>query len=167
MAKKGFILRIAPSRQDRVPEALERNQVIVGWAKAPGLLDLDLTREGFRAIIQNVYHPDADNLRKAGIAAGNLWRFLRTMEVGDLVIVPYMSEFYVGKIEGDPFYDETKVDEDSAYRRPVKWLNGKRAIPRANATPALAARLKTQLTCVDATDLVTEIEDCLERVQGG
>ena len=167
MAKHGFILRIAPSRRDRVPEALERNQLIAGWAKAAGLLDPDLKREGFRAIIQNTYHPDADNLRKAGRSAGSLWRFLRTMEIGDLVVVPHKSEFYVGEIEGDPVYDETKVDEDSAYRRPVKWLNGKRAIPRASTPPALAACLKTQLTCVDATDLVTEIEDCLERAQGG
>ena len=99
-----------------------------------------------------------------------MWRFIRDMKIGDLVVVPHGSEFYVGEVAGPAFYDENKVDEDSAYRRPVKWLNGKRPIPRAVAKSALLSRMKTRGTSADATDLVEEIEeikDWGERTKSG
>ena len=168
MAKNGFVLRIAPDGEDKVSEALKNDQLIIGWAGAKDLLDPGLERKDFREIVHEEYYNKDGNLQRAGKAAGNLWRFIRVMEIGDLVVVPHKkSEFYVGEVEGDACYDETKVVEDSAYRRPVKWLNGKHAIPRARATSALAARLKTRWTCLEVTNLVTEIKDCLERAQAG
>ena len=167
MVKKGFILRIAPSMEDRVPEALEHDQLIIGWAAAKGLLDPELEWDRFREIIGKEYYADAENLRKAGNAAGHMWRFIRDMQVGDLVVVPHDSEFYVGEVAGVAFYDENKVDEDSAYRRRVKWLNGKLAISRKAAKSALVSRMKMHGTCADATDLMKEIEDCLATAKSG
>ena len=161
MAKNGFVLRIAPSMEDRVSEALENDHLIIGWAEAKGLLDPELEWEEFREIVRETYYVEAKNLRKAGNAGGHMWRFLRDMKRGDLVVVPYGSEFYVGEVTGPAFYDENKVDEDSAYRRPVKWLNRKLGIPRVIAKSALVSRMKARGTCADATDLVEEIEDCL------
>ena len=161
--RNAFVLRIAPSGRDCVSEALENDHLIIGWSAAKGLLDEDLQWEGFREIIRETYHPDAENLRQAGNAGGHMWRFIRDMKIGDLVVVPHGSEFYVGEVEGPAFYDENKVDEDSAYRRPVRWLNEKRPIPRAVAKSALLSRMKTRGTSADATDLVKEIEDCLDR----
>ena len=148
--KNGSVLRIAPSGGDRVSEALENGHLIIGWSAAKGLLDEELEWEGFREIIREVYSPDAEKLRKAGSAGGHMWRFIRDMKIGDLVVVPHGSEFYVGEVAGPAFYDENKVDEDSAYRRPVKWLNGKRPIPRAVAKSALLSRMKTRGTSADA-----------------
>ena len=162
MAKNGFVLRIAPGGGDRVLEALESDYLIIGWAEAEGLLDLELEWDGFREIIREAYYSDDENLRRAGNAGGHMWRFIRDMKVDDLVVVPYGSEFYVGEIRGDAFYDTSKVDEDSAYRRPVKWLNGKSPIPRAIAKSALLSRMKTRGTSADATDLVEEIDECVE-----
>lgn len=34
---QAFVLRITPSEIDRVPEALESNQIIIGWANTEGL----------------------------------------------------------------------------------------------------------------------------------
>ena len=161
MARNGFVLRIAPSGEDRVSEALESDRLIIGWAKAEGLRDPQLDWEGFREIIRKAYYSDDENLRRAGNAGGHMWRFIRDMKVDDLVVVPYGSEFYVGEIKGDAFYDTSKVDEDSAYRRPVRWLNSKRPIPRAIAKSALLSRMKTHGTSANAKDLVEEIDDCL------
>ena len=158
MAKNGFVLRIAPGGEDRVSEALESDHLIIGWAEAEGLLDLELEWEGFREIIRKACYTDAENLRGAGNAGGHMWCFIRAMKTGDLVVVPHGSEFYVGEVTGPAFYDESKVSEDSAYRRPVKWLHGKRAIPRAWAKSALLSRMKTRATSAYATDLVKEIE---------
>ena len=55
MAKNGFVLRIAPGGEDHVSEALESDHLIIGWAEAEGLLDLELEWEGFREIIREAY----------------------------------------------------------------------------------------------------------------
>ena len=91
-----------------------------------------------------------------------MWCFIREMQVGDLVVAPHGSGFYVGEVTGDAFYDPSKVNEDSAYRRPVKWRNGKSPIPRTIAKSALLSRMKTRGTSAYAGDLVQEIDDCLE-----
>ena len=74
---------------------------------------------------------------------------------------------YVGIVDGPAFYDESKVGEDSAFKRSVKWLNEKRGIPRSFAKSALVSRMKTQGTSADATDLVKDIEECLAIAESG
>ena len=90
---QAFVLRVAPSEMDRMPEALESNQIIIGCANADGLLDKQLDWAGFREIVRATYYRDDKTLHRAGAAAGHMWRFIREMEAGDLVVVPYGSEF--------------------------------------------------------------------------
>ena len=167
MSQAAFVLRIAPSGEDKVPEALSADQIIIVWAEAEGLLNTSLTWEQFREIVRTAYHSEEPNLRKAGAAAGHMWRFIRDMKSDDLVVVPYGSEFFVARISGAAIYDPAKVDEDSAYRRPVQWLNEKKAISRQLARSALLSRMKTQGTGADATDLLDEIKECLNLVARG
>ena len=150
-----------------MPEALETNHLIIGWARAKGLLDPGLDRVSFRKIIHDEYHPDAATFHGAGRDAGKMWRFIRQMKKGDLVVVPAGPEFYVGEVACDEaFYDETKTEEDSAYRRTVKWLNNGQSIPRVVAGwSVLAARMKERGTCVRDDNLVDEIEACLNAVR--
>lgn len=161
MNQAAFVLRIAPGGEDKVPEALAANQIIIGWAEAAGLLDPGLSWEQFREILRKAYYSDEPTLRKAGAAAGHMWRFVRTMKPGDLVVVPYVADFLVAEITGLATYDPFKVAEDSAYRRSVRWLNDKKPIQRQLARSALLSRMKTQGTSADATDLLAEIQDCL------
>src|SRR3972149_3266854 len=140
MSQAAFVLRIAPSGEDKVPEALSADQIIIGWAEAEGLLDTSLTWEQFREIVRTAYYFEEPTLRKAGAAAGHMWRFIRDMKSDDLVVVPYGSEFFVARVSGAAIYDPAKVDEDSAYRRPVQWLNAKKAISRQLARSALLSR---------------------------
>lgn len=167
MDQAAFVLRIAPGGVDKVPEALSADQVIIGWAEADGLLDPALSWEEFREIIRKAYYSGEPTLRKAGAAAGHMWRFIRDMKPGDLVVVPYGADFFVAEIGGPATCDPSKVEDDSAYRRSVRWLNGKKPIPRQAARSALISRMKTQGTCADATDLVGEIRDCLTLASRG
>lgn len=167
MNQQAFVLRIAPSGIDKVPEALSENQIIIGWAKAEGLLDINLTWEQFREIIRNTYYIGEDTLRRAGGASGHMWRFIREMNKGDLVVVPHWSEFYIAEIEGPAIYVAEKVADDTAYRRPVKWLNDNKPIRRDLAKSALISRMKTQGTCAYATDLLDEIKECLQIASSG
>lgn len=167
MNQQAFILRIAPSGIDRVPEALKENEIIIGWSLADGLLNPNLTWEQFREIIRETYYINESNLRKAGAAAGHMWRFIREMNKGDLVVVPYGSEFYVAEVDGSATYDSQKTDDDTSYRRPVTWLNDKKPIRRDIAKSALISRMKTQGTCAYATDLLPEIKECLQIASSG
>jgi predicted Mrr-cat superfamily restriction endonuclease len=162
-----FVLRIAPSEIDKVPEALRENQIIIGWAYAAGLLNLKLDWGQFREILNKAYYSEEQTLRKAGVAAGNMWRFMRDMKPDDLVIVPYGREFYVAKIIGPATYDPAKADDDTSYRRPVEWLNKKKPISRQVARSALISRMKTQGTSAYATDLLEEIQECLSLAEKG
>ncbi|OGW16479.1 MAG: hypothetical protein A3G93_15080 [Nitrospinae bacterium RIFCSPLOWO2_12_FULL_45_22] len=150
-----------------MPEALRADQIIIGWAEAEGLLNPNLDWEPFREIVRDAYYSDEPTLRKAGAAAGHMWRFIRDMKPGDLVVVLYGADFFVSEIAGPATYNSAKVDEDSAYRRPVRWLNGKKPIPRQLARSALLSRMKTQGTSADATDLLDEIKECLNLAAHG
>jgi len=159
--QSAFVLRIAPGGEDKVPEALRDNQIIIGWAEADGLLNHKLDWGKFREILNKAYYSEETTLRKAGAAAGNMWRFIRDMKQDDLVVVPYGREFYVARIVGPATYDSAKVNDDSSYRRAVEWLNKKKPISRDIARSALISRLKIQGTSADATDLIEEINECL------
>lgn len=167
MEQQAFVLRISPSGIDRVPDALTANQLIIGWSQAPGLLDMNLSWEQFREIISRAYYADEQTLHKAGSAAGHMWRFIHDMNEGDLVVVPYGGNFYVAEVTGQAIYLDDKRSEDTAYRRSVNWLNEMQPIPRSLAKSALISRMKTQGTCAGATDLLSEIEDCLTLMKSG
>ncbi|OOF32106.1 restriction endonuclease [Salinivibrio proteolyticus] len=164
---QAFVLRVAPGEIDRLPEALESDQIIIGWANANGLLDKCLDWVGFREIVRATYYRGDKTLHRAGAAAGHLWRFIREMEEGDLVVVPYGSEFYIAEVVGEAIYLQDKKSEDTTYRRPVRWLNAKQPIPRSYAKSALISRMKIQGTSASATDLVDEIRDCLDIAASG
>jgi predicted Mrr-cat superfamily restriction endonuclease len=168
MDRRAFVLSIAPSEIDRVPMALESDTIIIGWSLAEGLLDEALSWEQFREKLIEAYpeHYKA-NLRKAGSAAGNMWRFIHEMKHDDLVVARHHNGFYVAKIVGDAEYRKEEVEEDTAYRRRVVWLNDKKPIPRDQARAALYSRMKAYQTCVDASDLVSEIEAALEAAHAG
>ena len=167
MNQQAFVLRINPSGVDKVPEGLRKHQIIIGWAGAGGLLDGNLTWEQFREIIRTTYYSEEETLRRAGNAAGQMWRFIREMNKADLVIVPYGPEFYVAEVDGPATYDSNLIDDDTAYRRPVKWLNGKKPIRRDLAKTDLISRMKAYGTCSYATDLLEEIKECLKIAASG
>jgi predicted Mrr-cat superfamily restriction endonuclease len=127
----------------------------------PELLDATLDWSRFREILQGHYYSNESSLRKAGSAAGHMWRFIREMKHRDLVVVPHGSAFYVAEVIGDATHDASRVIDDTAFRRKVTWLNQKHSIPRALARAALQSRMKTQGTCAYAIDLLGEIEECL------
>lgn len=154
---QAFILRMNPSKSNRIPEGLARNEIIIGWSEAAGLTVPGATREQFRYIIHQTYHIGATSHIEAGLGAGNMWRFIREMDVGDLVLVPSHSVFYLARVAGVAYYDPDRVQDDTAHRRPVEWLNEGRPISRYSVSAELQSKMRGQLTCLDATDLLPEI----------
>ena len=156
-----YVRRIYPGRVDRVEKTLESDEIIIGWSEARGLNNRELEWEDFREIVHETYYSDEPDYRVSGGASGSLWRFIVEMKKDDLVVVPYWSDFYIAEVTGDAYHDESKVGEDTAWRRPVKWLNNKQPIPRRLARLPLISRMKAYQTCVYADDLIDEIKDVL------
>lgn len=158
-----FVLRIAPSGIDRVPLALSENAAIIGWC-ASELMDKSLDWIAFREIVRKRFYVKDSTAHRAGAAAAHVWRFLREMKEGDLIVTPHRAEFYIGRITGAAVHLPAKVAEDTAYRRRVEWLDDKRPIPRASAPAALQSRMRIPGTSADATDLLPQIMVCLTGV---
>ncbi len=109
----------------------ERNVVAVGWAMVQDLRQLEPTREAFKAAVAQV-HPGI----KPGalpIIAGQLYRFVHEMQLGDIVLYPPKGEqnVTIGRIEGDYRYDpaaSTPSGHVYPHHRPVRWL---KAVPKS------------------------------------
>ena len=154
-----YVLRVAPGRENMLERCLDDDRVVIGWPGMEGLLDNAMEWVPFRSIVSEAYYPDATSLRKAGAAAGHLWRFIRDMRLGDFVVVPAPSrQFYVARIEGDA---QRADAEGVGYWRRVEWLNGKQPLDRQLASAALQSRMKIQGSTASASDLVADIESVL------
>lgn len=162
---QAFVLRITPSEIDRVKEALDTNQLIIGWSEVD-LTAPNLTWNDFINKLKKAYGPEVSN-RQAGSWTGSLTRFIQSMKEGDLVLVPHGSQFYVAKVKGPCTYDHGRITDDTAHQRMCNWLNDKMPIDRIAASSALQWRLKARQTCVDATDLVSHVEILLENTSRG
>jgi predicted Mrr-cat superfamily restriction endonuclease len=159
---RAFVLRMAPSGNDWVPDGLAADQITIGWARAAELADPALEYRAFREVLKRTYYPDHSTYQKAGAAAGVLWLFIREMSVGDLVVVPHTGQrFFVAVVRGPAVHEPDYVATDSAFRRSVTWLNDKKPIARRIARARLQSRMKIRQTCADATDLIAEIEEVI------
>lgn len=155
-----------PSRNDRTQEGLDENDLIIGWSKVKGLLDPGLTRDGMRELVYAEQSSDKKSLKKAGRDAGELWRFIREMSVGDLVAVPHNHLFHVAEVLEAPRFEASKVSDDTAYRRRVRWLDGRRGVPRSWASPVLRRKLGLRYVCWEATELLSDIREALKKSEG-
>jgi hypothetical protein len=100
--------------------------------------------DDFRRVLSQEYYPDAKTLRSAGHAAGNMWRFLREIKVGDVVLVPHREDFYVAEVTGEPSHDPAAPE--GGFRRSTRWLNEKRPYVRPDQPKVYEALLERK-TC--------------------
>jgi restriction system protein len=105
---------------------LKKNFIAVGWTKVGDLSVLKPNRDAFKARVAEVYQ-DA----KPGAIpnnAGQLFRFVHEMKLGDLVVYPskHDRQIHLGRVEGDYRYDPN-TEPGYPHVRAVKWL---RAVPR-------------------------------------
>ncbi len=107
---------------------IKKHCVALGWAKMGDLAAIKADRETFKARVVAAY-PEA----KPGAIpnnAGQLFRYVHEMKVGDLVIYPSKRDrlVHLGRIEGAYEYDP-KTEPGYPHRRAVKWL---KAVPRTH-----------------------------------
>lgn len=156
IGQQAFILRMnSKVKGDRVPWGLKHNRATIGWPDAKGLIGAR-TREEARWIVHETYFQAESDFRRAGSVTGSLWRFLHEVDQGDLLLVPRRHDLFVAVVAGDPGYDEDYAKCDTAYFRPVEWLN-RAPLRRSEACSKLQSRMRLQQTCSRATHLLPAV----------
>ena len=126
---------------EREEVALREGIAVVGW---PGIQDLSgiESREQLKSTLRRAY-PDRSN-SVIGNWAGQLWRFLRRIEVGDLLVIPLKSgHLAIGRVSG-PYQYRADAPEGERHTRPVTWL--RTDLPRKQVEPDLLNSLGSLLT---------------------
>jgi restriction system protein len=155
-----WVVRPYPDGQYRGTEFLTKNFVAIGW---PGISDLAPceTREDIKTRLSE-HGYEYGSARSLGQAAGNIYRFIHEIQVGDFVLVPDGPEVYIGTVVSEYVYDSSIDTSDEGYphQRQVEWCHEKRAIPRNFLPGRLFDALKGQQTVYstyhdDVEDIVT------------
>lgn len=104
------------------PEFKSKSLVAIGWIEARNTLDLT-TREAFFQRMKEAYPEDSKP--KQHNAAGQVFRFVREIQVGDQVVTYDNARrtYLVGRIAGTPKYDAELFDGEFPTFRQVGWLS--------------------------------------------
>lgn len=160
MSSQAFILRMNPAGVPRATVGLQSNEISIGWGKCGAeLLDPKLNRWAFASHVHRTYNAADRNRIASGNSAGQLWRFIRVMFSGDLVVVPLGDRLHVAEVVGEPTYDPS--NEHWAYRRSVRWLTGSTGKRRADAGERLRAARRSQMTCSGATQALDDVRQLI------
>lgn len=159
MSGRAFVLRMNPLGIDRVPIGRQTGEISIGWGNVgPELLDSAVGRAELARLVHDTYYGRAANRRGSGSATGQLWRFVRVMSPGDLVLVPHWGELHLVRVVGDARHDANPNAEHWAYRRRVDWLTRDRGLNRYQLEELLQAAARTRLTCIEVPHLRGELE---------
>lgn len=142
---------------------LPNDLIVTGWSDAEGLEKIADWYEMREVLKESCYAGD-ETYHRAGGATSSMWKFIHDMAIGDYVVVPYWNgQFYLAEITGDVFVDrsDSAYNADSVHRRPVRWLNGKKPLPRNLVRSGLRSRMKIRQTTAHAGEFVAEIADAL------
>jgi len=105
---------------------LKNNVIAIGWADMGDLGQLAADREAFKARVVECF--PGRKPAAIPIIAGQMFRFVHEMKVGDFVAYPSKQDgqVHIGSVEGPYRYDPS-LEPGYPNLRPVKWL---RSIPR-------------------------------------
>lgn len=122
-------------------EFLKRNVVAIGWREAG-----DYSRARARSeVLQRVVaaYPDHTD-QQNHVSAGQIWRFLHDVSVGDAVLTydPATRLYHVGEISGEPRYAPEEI-EVLPVQRAVRWTE---TVSRDALSHAAKGRLGAILT---------------------
>ncbi len=107
-----------------VEEARIGNYVAIGWRELGDLtwlIDKNKTQEDLKESYREKYKEDSE--AQVAIGHGQVWNFVRVMDIGDVVLVPHSRRVLIGKITGNYTYKANWGDRcDYSHRRTVEWI---------------------------------------------
>ena len=137
----------------------ENPHVCIGWSEMGDMSSLE-TKEDIMAEYEQHYNKSN---RGKGQDVGILRRFLKEIQVGDYIIFAETSEFHIGRIESEYYYDNTDYpnqSKDYTNVRKVKWL--KKNISRKDISTSMHNSLATAMSVFSLNDYRAAIVDLLK-----
>ena len=150
---------IHAGEQGEADGLFKKNHVVaLGWAKMGDLSKLKADRDAFKAKVAECY-PDT----KPGAIpnnAGQLFRFVHEMKVGDVIVYPSKRErqIHIGRVEA-PYKYDPGLDSDYPNLRAVKWLN---TLPRTHFTQGALYEIGSALSFFQVKNYAEEFRAALE-----
>lgn len=141
-----WVVRPYPHGKYRVKEFLSENIVALGWPHT-GDLSGTKSREEIKDSLRKVYEYKSPH--SLGQEAGNLYRFIHSIENEDYILIPDGNLIYIGKIDSEYMFNPTVQTDELGYphQRKVSWLYNKKPINRSLFTTGrVYESLKSQLT---------------------
>ena len=154
-----FWLVRAGRRGEQEQGALSNNIVTIGWNELPDLSNIKNKKE-----LSELYHRVHPTAKKtqATSGIGQVWRFVREIQKGDLVALPLktQSAITLGKVEGE--YEYQKLADNIKHIRRVKWL---RTIPRSAFDQDILYSLGSLLTVcqIERHDAENRVKKLLQK----
>ena len=141
-------------------DALFRNESIIaiGWEEMGDLSSIPDNRESFKQKYMSVY-PTASS-GNVNTCSGMLFRFVREMQIGDIVIHPSKADKQInlGRIEGG--YAHVSSRQNYTNQRKVKWI---KHIPRTAFSNGALYEIGSALTLFQIKNYAEEFLATLEQ----
>lgn len=137
---------------------LKSRCVALGWQRIGDLSKLAPNREAFKAQVASSY-PE----KKAGaipVDAGQLFRFVHEVKLGDWVIYPSKADrrVHIGKVTGGYSY-KADGEADYRHRRPVEWLKD---VPRVQLSQGALHEIGSAMTFFAVKTYADEFREIVE-----
>lgn len=137
---------------------LEHNVVALGWPAVGNLNALSPDREAYKTAVSAAYPG-----RKAGaipVDAGQLFRFVQEVKVGDLVAYPCKRDrnIHIGRVIGNYEFSDS-VNPEYPNRRKVEWL---KSVPRTKFSQGALYEIGSAITLFQIKNYVDEYHAALE-----
>lgn len=137
---------------------LKKKFIALGWHDLGDLSKLPADREAFKMKIAEAY----PSKRRGAVAnnAGQLFRFVHEMKVGDSVVYPSKNDrqIHIGEIVGQYRYDP-KLEPGYPHLREMKWL---KSFPRTHFTQGALYEVGSAMSLFQVKNYSDEFEGALE-----
>lgn len=136
----------------------ERPHICIGWSAMGDLSGID-SKEELVELYEAHYEK---NSRGQGQDVGQIWRFLKDMNIGDYVIFPENNMCHIGRIESDYYYDtedNPNQSDDYVNNRKVKWL--KKNINRSDLSEKFRSSLGAAMSIWTLNDYKSAVADLI------
>ena len=140
----------------------ERPHVCIGWSAMGDLSEISSKEElgeKYDATWPNT------NTRKKGQDIGQVWRFVKEMQIGDYVVFADGDVCHIGQITSDYYFDDTTYsdqDADYANTRDINWL--KKDILRSELSEVFHRSLMTAMSVWTLNDYKSAVCDLLNNI---
>lgn len=137
---------------------LKSQHIGLGWAEVGDLSKLTPDREAFKARVTDCYRAWKPGAVRVG--AGQLYRFVHEMQVGDLVIYPSKQDrqVHIGWVSGSYSY-QPGLEPGYPNRRSVEWL---RSLPRTHFSQGALYEIGSAMSLFQVRNFAEEFRDALE-----